>query len=88
MKKRLCFIAICMVIGLKHEIYAGPISSSIAVNRYFQAKQILAGNIDKLNEPLNDYGLALMPAMAIFLKMMNWQSISKTLVGTPLHIPM
>ena len=60
MKKRLCFIAICMVIGLKHEIYAGPISSSIAVNRYFQAKQILAGNIDKLNEPLNDYGLALL----------------------------
>lgn len=60
MKKRLCFIAICMVIGLKHEIYAGPISSLITVNRYFQAKQILAGNIDKLNEPLNDYGLALL----------------------------
>jgi len=49
-----------MVIGLKHEIYAGPASSLIAVNRYFQAKQILAGNIDKLNEPLNDYGLALL----------------------------
>ena len=60
MKKKLCFIAICMVIGLKHEIYAGPASSLIPVNRYFQAKQILAGNIDKLNEPLNDYGLALL----------------------------
>lgn len=60
MKKKLYFIAICMVIGLKHEIYAGPASSLIAVNRYFQAKQILAGNIDKLNEPLNDYGLALL----------------------------
>lgn len=60
MERKLCLIAICMVIGLKYEIYAGPISSLIAVNKYFQAKQILAGNIDKLNEPLNDYGLALL----------------------------
>lgn len=60
MKKRLCFIAICMIMGLQQEIYAGVLYGFEESDRYFQAKQILAGNIDKLNEPLNDYALALL----------------------------